>query len=546
MSEWHPSLTHVEEWDKDEGTYTHITIDEAKRKYPKTVSASDRIFHCSLCGKYVALTREGIPERYFKHEHDETCSCPDKIKNNSKSYEQECQNIQENCRSLPLYLKTDQKNIWFEIGFFRLDEKFFSKYWNIKVRILTEEGRILKTYWLRPENFGQALITHISIGSECSKKYVLEYLNPKTSTIEYNLSLPWKKEICGIDPHGTIFDRRSGKRVPDGACVEAGREYWLLTKEQGPLRCNQVHICENIRIKVLSQWHLYQIFTDAVQQDAADFFRNYHLFLTASPERVTLLWPVCSRYLSEHIILYTGKGISLLHYGERTNREEVFLEQSKAETEDAPEDSTKKLQFVYLPNCAVVCMPLAWIRQNKIYQYAYLLKDSLQQKVEKPEVHVSDLSGSVLTEDDYCSLPPGCKISVCAPFDGFVEICENNFPICQIELKSGTSTEYFSVHDNWEIRFYQGLDCVRTIFFRKKNLNNILYNANPQDMELLRRLQRCNKASVPLPHSIGCIADKLADYPLTKRWIYTAVRKQSIPEDALLLVKYFLGVKNFE
>lgn len=534
MKKRQPSLTHVEKWNNN--TYTPITIDEAKEKYSGTISASKRRFRCSCCKDYVSLTREGIRERHFRHEHDKNCFCPDKVGNNSVSYEQECQEIRDNCRSLPLYLKTNQKEIWLEIGFFRIDEKFFKKYQNMKVRILTETGRILKTYWIRPENFGQVPITHIKIGSEFSKKYMLEYLNTESDEIERNFSFTWGKEICGINPRGTVFDGKSGKRIPDGACVESGHEYWLFTKGQIS-QCNDVRFYEKTRLGIPTEWHLYQIIANVANQSAANFFRDYRLFLTESPESFTLLWPVCTQYLSEHIILYTGKELSLLRYGEQTEREEIFFGMSKAKAEDGPEDQTKKLQFVDLPDCDATCMPLVWIRRNEIFQYAYLLKDPLHERAKKPEIRMLNQGGSTLTDDDYFSLPPGGKISVLASFNGFVEIWEDGFPVGRIEVKSETETEYFPVHYGWRIRVYQGLDCIREIRFQYKASENVLCNSYMQDMKLLIRLRRCKGKNVFLPHAIGCIALNMANYPRTKGWLYAAVRKQSIPEDALALLK---------
>jgi hypothetical protein len=534
MSERQPSLTHVEKWNNK--TYTPITIEEAIEKYHGTISASERIFRCSLCGDYVSLTKEGKPERHFRHEHDKDCSCPDKTGKNSASYARECQEIRNGSRSLPLYLETDRKEIWFEIGFFRLDEKFFQKYQNMKVRILTEAGHILKTYWMRSENFGQVPVTHIKIGADCSKTYMLEYLNAESNKIERNFSFAWGKEICGIDPRGTVFDGRSGKRIPDGACVEAGHEYWLFTKEQIS-QCNDISICENTRLGIPPKWHLYQIIATMASQDAADFFRDYRLFLTGSPEKFTLLWPICTQYLSEHIILYAGKGLSLLRYGEQTERMEIYLGMSKAEAEDAPGDQAKKIQFIDLPDCGAACMPLVWIRRNEIYQYAYLLKDSLQGSVKKPEIHVLDQNGSALTDDDYFSLPPGGKISVLASFDGFAEIWENSFPLGRIEIQSETETERFAVHYDWRIRFYQGLDCIRKISFQRKTSETVPRNSSVQDLELLERLRRCKGKTTFLPHSIGCIALKMENYPQTKKWFSVAVQKQSISENALALLK---------
>lgn len=542
MNEWQPSLTHVEEWNNN--TYTPITVEEAIEKYHGTVSASERIFRCSLCEDYVSLTREhtntrdgtSSRRRHFRHEHDGNCSCPDKIGKNPVSYAQECQEIQNSSRSLPLYLKTDQNEIWVEIGFFRLDQQSFQMYQNMEVHILTETRQVLKIYRITPERFGTVPITHIKIGLECSKKYTLEYYNSESKRIERNLPFAWEKEVCGIDPHGTVFDGKSGKRIPDGAYVEVGHKYWLFTKEQIS-QCNDVHICENTRLRIPPKWHLYQIIANSANQDAANFFRDYRLFLTASPEKFTLIWPVCTQYLSDHIILYRGKGLSLLHYGEQTERMEIYLGMSKTESENAPGDQAKRVQFVDLPDGSEACMPLVLIRRNEIYQYAYLLKDSLQERAKKPEICVLDQNGSALMDDVYFSLPPGGKISVLASFSGFAEIWEDGFPLDRIEIKSETKAELFPIHYGWSILFYQGLDCIRKISFQRKALGTAFRSASVQDVELLTKLMRCKGEITFLPHSVGCIALKMDNYPRTKEWLSIAVRRQSIQEDALALLK---------
>lgn len=537
MDERQPSLTHVEEWNPNIKDYTKITIEEAVKKYSGTISAKERVFRCSLCGDYVSLTKEHINKRYFRHEPNTNRFCPDEAEENTVSCEQEYKKVWDSSRSLPLYLKENRKTMWFEIGFFHLNKQSFQTYQNTEIHILTEgKEHLLGTYRITPERFGGMPITHIQIGSVTSQKYILEYLPTEPNGIKSRPISAWGNEVCGIDPNGTMFDGKSGRRIPDGTCVEAGHTYWLLTKEQVS-RCNNVHICKITRLEIPPKWYLYQIIANVACQDAADFFRDYRLFLTGSPEKFTLLWPVCTQYLSEHVILHTGKGLSLFHHGERTERMAIYLGMSKAEAEDAPGDQATKAQFVDLPNCTASCMPLVGIRRNKIFQYAYLLEDMLRTRAQKPGIHVLDQNGHTLIDEDYFSLPCGGKISVLALFNGFAEIWEDGLPMGRIEIKSEMETERFQVHYGWEIRFYQGLDCIRKISFQRKTSGDVLRSSPMRDAALLTRLKRYKGKMKFLPHSIGYIALKMGDYPQTKKWFLTAVRKQSIPEDALALLK---------
>ena len=56
VREHEASLTHVSIRDAELG-WRHITVEEASDLFPRqTVSASDRVFMCELCGQYVILT----------------------------------------------------------------------------------------------------------------------------------------------------------------------------------------------------------------------------------------------------------------------------------------------------------------------------------------------------------------------------------------------------------------------------------------------------------------------------------------------------------
>ena len=65
------SLNHVSIRDKEYG-WVHITPEDASRLFPnETVSSSDHVFICELCGQYVTFTGNGFYARHFRHSRGE-------------------------------------------------------------------------------------------------------------------------------------------------------------------------------------------------------------------------------------------------------------------------------------------------------------------------------------------------------------------------------------------------------------------------------------------------------------------------------------------
>ena len=80
MGEREASLTHVSIRDAELG-WRHITVEEASDLFPQqTVSASDRVFMCELCGQYVPFANPSRGKRYFMHSRgEENKNCKERV-----------------------------------------------------------------------------------------------------------------------------------------------------------------------------------------------------------------------------------------------------------------------------------------------------------------------------------------------------------------------------------------------------------------------------------------------------------------------------------
>lgn len=84
-----------------------------------------------------------------------------------------------------------------------------------------------------------------------------------------------------------------------------------------------------------------------------------------------------------------------------------------------------------------------------------------------------------------------------------------------------------------EIRIFQGCDLVRDIQF---SLSRREGNLSDHDQQFVYKLEQCRGEIVPVSHSLGAIVSLLGDYPLTKKWVYAAIRKGKIYSTAQKLL----------
>ena len=195
------SLTHVCIW-SNKG-WQRISAEEAAKLYPGgTVSAVSGLFMCELCGQYVTLTDGDIRTRYFKHSaHEKSKDCPERtfgagvhISYNSREHD------------LPIRIvDVSPSSFRFEIGFIRVPAGMLDNDFCVKI---TPKGAAEIAYEFARERFNIDGITYLPVGEQPYEKFVLSFKKGTDKLYEY-----WPKEIAGIDPEGTLFERDSGKKL---------------------------------------------------------------------------------------------------------------------------------------------------------------------------------------------------------------------------------------------------------------------------------------------------------------------------------------------
>lgn len=209
------ALTHVSIW--SEHGWKRITAEEAAKEHPGgTVSANSRLFKCDLCGQYVILTDGEERARYFKHSaYEKSKDCPERTFGSSvpKLHAQEYE--------LPIRLVSVTANYFaLELGLLyvpreRLDKQLLQQ---VKIR---PAGSKADVFVYSFERLNSESITYLPVGDIPAKSYEIE--------TDSELAEIWPKQVEGVDSGGSLFDARTGKKLPRNADVRLGKVYYLLT-----------------------------------------------------------------------------------------------------------------------------------------------------------------------------------------------------------------------------------------------------------------------------------------------------------------------------
>lgn len=174
--------------------------------------------------------------------------------------------------------------------------------------------------------------------------------------------------------------------------------------------------------------------------------------------------------------------------------------------------------------------------RTKVLRYTYLWKDKLDNYSEPPSVSVVDFSGNKLTGGVSTILPQKSYMAIESTFDGFVTVEKEHKLLDRRELKAGEKTEISGIQFEYQIRVFQGLDCVWTAFFQRKKKEK---KANNEDL-ILTQLKNSKGKLIPISHTLGANATILNDYPFIKQWLYQKIREQSMSDRSYRIFKNFI------
>lgn len=502
-------------WTKD--GWKRITAEEAALLHPGgTVSAHSGLFMCELCGQYVSLTDGTIRTRHFRHNaHEQSKSCPERrygaaysISYNSTEHE------------LPIRItEISSSSFRFEIGFIRAPISSLSKDFCIEIR---PKGISEKTYVYTKERFNYDSITYLPIGGKPLEKYFLNFINGNDKLYSF-----WPKEINGISPDGTLFEKSTGKKLPYDADVEIKKEYYLLKRGYIYKNSNR-----NIRIQEVvhkqfgwEHWTLYTVSALTFSEEAARFFFDFHCRLTKHPVVLQPVWPlfVAGNYIVKHnqnkiYMLVKGNVAAIKTFPFATINQ---INQNTSNTKIYEIDCSNRQQLISAG-------------RNQALQYTYFWKEPLNKIGFTPTIVVTDLSGIKIEPGECNVLPHNKTLLFKSTFDGELIISTDNHIVEKRKLYADKTLELDGLSYDTNVQVIIRLDVIWRINFKK------IQSVNTNDeVEILKRICCTTGELIHAPHSLRNILSGMSQYPHICQWIRKSIRENSINEQSYRKLQEF-------
>ncbi|WP_195416021.1 hypothetical protein [Enterocloster citroniae] len=511
------SLTHVSMWSEAEHEWRKITASEAARLYPGgTVSANSGLFVCELCGQYVILTNGRKNVRYFKHNAYDTCKdCPERTIGLSSSVDY----IAEE-HELPIRLSNITRNDFeLEIGLLYIPISILQMQKQQQI-IIQPLGVSEKPYIYSFERLNSESITYLYVGTTPAYKYVI------TSSEE--LRTFWPRFVNGIDDSGSIFDQKTGKKVVDGAEVQVGKAYYLLCPQYLYQSYPSIEVRKLCEKKMsYGTWYIYEVQATAYKKDAARFFFDFRCRLTETPVSIQPVWPI---YVETPYVIRHRANQLFLHIRGKTDITTKVYPETPQASFLCPNGKSQVISLTCKNHQHMIS-----VGRSKALLYTYLWKENMDETTSKPIIEVTDKKGNTIEDGSQYLLPEGGLLSISAPFDGTVILKKNNIIFEKRNLKGGCRLELDDIQVGVEIKIFQGLDLVWSVYYEHKQ-----YGLMPDETAVLKTLDALGGKMIPVTRSIGSAVNQLKNYPKLKRWVYKKIKLGNIPEDAFRYLKRFL------
>ena len=503
-------LTHVCVWDSQIG-YRRVTVEEACEMFPYGVSARSGHFVCELCAQNVVLTAPGINRQHFRHDSaTPNKECDERQMYFDPSYGRAVNSLSSH--TMPLRLVVSGTSFSLQIGF------FFPPDQNAccdRIRIAGDNHQVFEYSFERIERIGT---TYLSVGSAPSKVYGVEYVNANAILKKF-----WANRITGVSTSGSFFDCYSGKILQAGGKAYSGNAYYLLQRTPMYSSVTDIEKLEVAKLQTSSftTWYLYRIKVKRFSEDSAKFFLRYSVFLTERPTRYYPIWPPCVQ--DPYFIYHNSNAVFFYLCGDDAVLK-AFPSTSKSM--DTQDGKLYRLQSQGREQ-------LVSLGKSGALGFSYLIRQPLRDEAPLPEIKITDIAGTELTEELYTTLPKTRQLSVFPHYDGKAVIKRNGRIKYVYKLTAEQSLLIDGISLGIEICLYQGCDCIRTIRFER---NEGPHDTLASDDILARRLNACTGPMIPVTHRFGALALRFKQYPKTKRWIYSALRKGEIPRTALRII----------
>lgn len=513
-------LTHVQIWDEKEHGFRHITDKEAEESFQYGISSRSGILSCGLCGQNVCFTAPGERIRHFRHtSSDEIKICEDR----QGIYEHDVDSLSGH--TMPIRMAIQGSQLSFQMGFMIPANLRNSGSPGGEVIIQDASKRIFKYSVNDVKNNG---VTYLAVGSEPSSRYILDVPDGLTDF--------WPRQVPGISARGALFEKSTGVMVPVGGKLYVNKSYYLLSKRENSFGIFPDGVAKKkVNPGKNPSWQVYEIRISRITKSVADFFRKWAVFLAEKKTRILPLWPE----VRKASFFYYHHASCLYFYMQGLQAElktyPVWMGDSNYIWEET--EKGKVYKFYTRQREQLVALGL-----YGAISFSYLIKEKRGQSVDFPEIKVSDMNGNELCQNSYSAVPDQGSLYIQSiPYDGKVVLLKNQKRIAVYGLHAGETLK-LPVEMSMEFQIFQGMDCVRTIVFRRQEAdvpveNTLQYKPDHEneamwDAQLVRVLRSYTGNELSVSHSIGNVSRLLDGYPETKKWIYEKIRAGRMSEKA--------------
>lgn len=511
------SLTHVCMW-KDKG-WKRITAHEAASLHPGgTVSAHSGLFMCELCGQYVLLTDSAVQVRHFRHSSSEKSkNCPERTFGAGAAI-----TYGQGEHDLPIRITNITNDSFsFEMGFVRVPKNMISS--NLRIEIHSRAS-LDKTFVYLRERINMEKITYLPIGDTPSEKYTISVTGANDGIYYF-----WPKTIAGIDPGGTFFDAKTGKCLVADSDVTVGKKYYLLKRGFSISGNSHVSIKEICSKRISwDRWKIYEVIAKDYDEKSARFFLDYHCRLTEKSVSIQVVWPVFEQ--GPYLVRHNQKNVMINVYGNAPTTN-VF-----------PSASISRFSISKCTVLEIACnnrQQLISAGRTKALQYTYFWQEPLAQITEKQNAVVTDLHNTPIQAGIYHELINDKVFRITIPYDGQLVIKKNEMITEKRKIQANIPIEVDNLVWDMEVIVYVGADRIwNAKYIRLKK--EFAFD----EMDFLKRIQKCGGAKIAIPHTAGSIASKLIEYPLLRQWLYQGIRKGRINEKAYQELRLLANTSN--
>lgn len=507
------ALTHVCMWSNQ--SWKRITAHEASKMFPYGASAHSGLFMCELCGQYVSLTNGSVQSRHFRHsarEQNKDCEDRSDILGYSHYFQAEA-------HDLPIRIKiVNRQKFELELGFIPVPSGLISGDHEITIisGVSSTNRFIYSTSRLAKES-----VTYLPIGDEPKESYCISVDSQVNGITAY-----WPERIEGITTGGALFDASSRKKLPYDADVIVGHEYYLVIRENlwgVPSSITIQEICSST--KMWTTWRVYSIVAHEFSEAAAKFFLEHHCRLTDEPITMYPIWPPHVR--SPYVVYHDAKELFVYFKG-------------NAEPQIAPIGTIRRIPYSN-PKLLVITandrQQLLSAGRTRVLNYTYFWHKELNNKGTLPSVRVSDFNGNALTGGNSDNLPEKRTIIIVTEVDGAVEIEKAGEILVSYSIKADTELVLDRIEFGQTIRIYQGCD----VAWECRYISTKNEKSKVDDESIYNILKHCKGNEIPIDHSFGTVVSRYKSCPRVSQWIYLAIRKGKIPEEAYKFIKNGIG-----